>query len=259
VYCWRASRPEAATYLSLYKMGWTLYSFFIPSLVQEAPNAIARAVLFPRRDHQTARRSRSRESVRSPTAISRRRGARRLWKYMTYGEAVNSYEMCAGRLPPKAWAGMPVEERIAKMQSLPTMLYCRGRWQIGCAQSNTQVRARPARGPADGHAGIRTSRQAAASAAVEDARLQSHAASEDGSFAQIPAFGPTIERTKSQKIANWRRKSERGSGGNATNPHARVLLASGSVQPQERTTKDELPICVPALTCPETHGAHPPC
>jgi len=96
--------PKQQHYLNLYKMGpGPLYSFFIPyHLVHfEVPNAIARAVLF-------------RDSVAKPLAgpvvdvcaVAKRnlKAGETLDDYgnfMTYGEAVNSDEMRAGRYLPE--------------------------------------------------------------------------------------------------------------------------------------------------------------
>src|SRR3954469_1851819 len=96
--------PKQRHYLNLYKMGeGPLYSFFTPyHLVHfEAPNAIARAVIF-------------RDSVAKPLAgpvvevcaVAKRdlRAGETLddyGHYMTYGEAVNSDEMRAGRYLPE--------------------------------------------------------------------------------------------------------------------------------------------------------------
>jgi predicted homoserine dehydrogenase-like protein len=96
--------PKQQHYLSLYKMGpGPLYSFFIPyHLVHfEAPNAIARAVLF--RDPTTKPLG---GPVVEVSAIAKRdlKAGEVLddyGMYMTYGEAVNSDEMCAGRYLPE--------------------------------------------------------------------------------------------------------------------------------------------------------------
>jgi len=96
--------PKQQHYLSLYKMGdGPLYSFFIPyHLVHfEVPSAIARVVLF-------------RDSLAKPLggpvvevcAVAKRdlRSGEVLddyGMYMTYGEAVNSDEMCRGRYLPE--------------------------------------------------------------------------------------------------------------------------------------------------------------
>jgi len=96
--------PKQQHYLNLYKMGeGPLYSFFIPyHLVHfEAPNAIARAVLF-------------RDSVAKPLAgpvVEVCAVAKRDLKageilddygmFMTYGEAVNVEEMSGGRYLPE--------------------------------------------------------------------------------------------------------------------------------------------------------------
>jgi predicted homoserine dehydrogenase-like protein len=98
------SDPKQQHYLNLYKMGpGPLYSFFIPyHLVHfEVPNAIARTVLF-------------RDPVVKPLAgpvVEVCAVAKRDLKagellddygmYMTYGEAVNMEEMCAGRYLPE--------------------------------------------------------------------------------------------------------------------------------------------------------------
>jgi predicted homoserine dehydrogenase-like protein len=96
--------PKQQHYLSLYKMGdGPLYSFFIPyHLVHfEVPSAIARVVLF-------------RDSLAKPLggpvvevcAVAKRdlRSGEVLddyGMYMTYGEAVNSDEMCSNRYLPE--------------------------------------------------------------------------------------------------------------------------------------------------------------
>jgi len=96
--------PKQQHYLSLYKMGdGPLYSFFIPyHLVHfEAPNAIARVVLF-------------RDAIAKPLggpvvevcAVAKRdlRAGEVLddyGMYMTYGEAVNATEMSDGRYLPE--------------------------------------------------------------------------------------------------------------------------------------------------------------
>jgi predicted homoserine dehydrogenase-like protein len=96
--------PKQQHYLSLYKMGnGPLYSFFIPyHLVHfEAPSAIARVVLF-------------RDSLAKPLggpvvevcAVAKRdlKAGEMLdgyGMYMTYGEAANVEEMCAGRYLPE--------------------------------------------------------------------------------------------------------------------------------------------------------------
>ena len=96
--------PKQQHYLNLYKMGpGPLYSFFIPyHLVHfEAPNAIARAALF--RDPTT-------KPIGGPVvevcAVAKRdlKAGETLddyGMYMTYGEAVNSEEMCTGRYLPE--------------------------------------------------------------------------------------------------------------------------------------------------------------
>ena len=96
--------PKQQHYLNLYKMGeGPLYAFFTPyHLVHfEVPNAIARVVLF-------------RDSVAKPLAgpvvevcaVAKRdlkagEGLDEYGMYMTYGEAVNADEMCAGRYLPE--------------------------------------------------------------------------------------------------------------------------------------------------------------
>jgi len=98
------SDPKQQHYLSLYKMGdGPLYSFFLPyHLVHfEVPNAIARVALFG-------------DSVAKPLggpvvevcAVAKRdlKAGEILddyGMYMTYGEAVNADEMCAGRYLPE--------------------------------------------------------------------------------------------------------------------------------------------------------------
>ena len=96
--------PKQQHYLSLYKMGdGPLYPFFIPyHLVHfEVPNAIARVALF-------------RDAVAKPLggpvvevcAVAKRPLAAGdvlddYGEFMTYGEAVNADEMCAGRYLPE--------------------------------------------------------------------------------------------------------------------------------------------------------------
>src|SRR5262245_31392832 len=96
--------PKQQHYLNLYKMGTgPLYSFFIPyHLVHfEVPNAIARAVLF--RDPVV-------KPLEGPVVEVCAVATRDLkagevlddyGMYMTYGEAVNVEEMCAGRYLPE--------------------------------------------------------------------------------------------------------------------------------------------------------------
>src|ERR1700748_101339 len=110
--------PKQQHYLNLYKMGpGPLYSFFIPyHLVHfEAPNAIARAVLF--RDPTT-------RPVGGPVvevcAVAKRdlKAGEVLddyGMYMTYGEAVNADEMSDGRyLPEGLVQGCRLKRAIAK-------------------------------------------------------------------------------------------------------------------------------------------------
>jgi len=96
--------PKQRHYLNLYKMGeGPLYSFFLPyHLVHfEVPNAIARVALF-------------RDPVVQPLGgpvvevCARAKGELKAGEilddygmYMTYGEAVNADEMCAGRYLPE--------------------------------------------------------------------------------------------------------------------------------------------------------------
>ena len=110
--------PKQQHYLNLYKMGpGPLYSFFIPyHLVHfEAPNAIARAVLF--RDPTTRPLG---GPVVEVCAVAKRdlRAGEVLddyGMYMTYGEAVNSDEMSAGRyLPEGLVEGCRLKRGIAK-------------------------------------------------------------------------------------------------------------------------------------------------
>jgi predicted homoserine dehydrogenase-like protein len=110
--------PKQQHYLNLYKMGpGPLYSFFVPyHLVHfEAPNAIARAVLF--RDPTTRPLG---GPVVEVCAVAKRdlRAGEVLddyGMYMTYGEAVNSDEMSAGRyLPEGLVQGCRLRRRIAK-------------------------------------------------------------------------------------------------------------------------------------------------
>lgn len=110
--------PKQRHYLNLYKMGeGPLYSFFTPyHLVHfEVPNAIARVVLF-------------RDSIAQPIAgpvvevcaVAKRdlRAGEVLdgpGMYMTYGEAANTEEMCAGRyLPEGLVEGCRLRRDIAK-------------------------------------------------------------------------------------------------------------------------------------------------
>src|SRR6476660_6739698 len=110
--------PKQQHYLNLYKMGdGPLYSFFIPyHLVHfEAPNAIARVVLF-------------RDAIAKPLggpvvevcAVAKRdlKAGEVLddyGMYMTYGEAVNTPEMSEGRyLPEGLVQDCRVKRRIAK-------------------------------------------------------------------------------------------------------------------------------------------------
>jgi predicted homoserine dehydrogenase-like protein len=119
VYC-LAEHPDAKQqhYLNLYKMGpGPLYSFFIPyHLVHfEAPNAIARAVLF--RDPTTRPLG---GPVVEVCAVAKRdlKAGEVLdgyGMYMTYGEAVNADEMSAGRyLPEGLVQGCRLKRLIAK-------------------------------------------------------------------------------------------------------------------------------------------------
>jgi len=110
--------PKQRHYLNLYKMGeGPLYSFFVPyHLVHfEVPNAIARAVLL-------------KDSVAKPLAgpvVEVAAVAKRdllagetlddYGMYMTYGEAVNSDEMCGKRyLPESLVEGCRLKRGIAK-------------------------------------------------------------------------------------------------------------------------------------------------
>jgi predicted homoserine dehydrogenase-like protein len=110
--------PKQQHYLNLYKMGpGPLYSFFIPyHLVHfEAPNAIARAVLF--RDPTTRPLG---GPVVEVCAVAKRdlKAGEVLddyGMYMTYGEAVNAGEMSAGRyLPEGLVKDCRLKRRIAK-------------------------------------------------------------------------------------------------------------------------------------------------
>jgi predicted homoserine dehydrogenase-like protein len=110
--------PKQQHYLNLYKMGpGPLYAFFIPyHLVHfEAPNAIARAVLF--RDPTTKPRG---GPVVEVCAVAKRdlKAGEVLddyGMYMTYGEAVNADEMSAGRyLPEGLVEGCRLKRGIAK-------------------------------------------------------------------------------------------------------------------------------------------------
>jgi predicted homoserine dehydrogenase-like protein len=119
VYCLAEhSDPKQQHYLNLYKMGpGPLYSFFIPyHLVHfEAPNAIARAVLF--RDPTTKPLG---GPVVEVCAVAKRdlKAGEVLddyGMYMTYGEAVNADEMSAGRyLPEGLVEGCRLKRGIAK-------------------------------------------------------------------------------------------------------------------------------------------------
>ena len=110
--------PKQQHYLNLYKMGpGPLYSFFIPyHLVHfEAPNAIARAVLF--RDATTKPLSGPVVEVCAVAKQDLRAGELLddYGMYMTYGEAVNADEMSAGRyLPEGLVQGCRLKRRIAK-------------------------------------------------------------------------------------------------------------------------------------------------
>ena len=110
--------PKQQHYLNLYKMGpGPLYSFFIPyHLVHfEAPNAVARAVLF--RDPTTKPLG---GPVVEVCAVAKRdlKAGEVLddyGMYMTYGEAVNADEMSAGRyLPEGLVQGCRLKRSIAK-------------------------------------------------------------------------------------------------------------------------------------------------
>jgi predicted homoserine dehydrogenase-like protein len=110
--------PKQQHYLNLYKMGpGPLYSFFIPyHLVHfEAPNAIARAVLF--RDPTTKPLG---GPVVEVCAVAKRdlKAGEVLddyGMYMTYGEAVNADEMSAERyLPEGLVEGCRLKRGIAK-------------------------------------------------------------------------------------------------------------------------------------------------
>jgi predicted homoserine dehydrogenase-like protein len=110
--------PKQQHYLNLYKMGpGPLYSFFIPyHLVHfEVPNAIARAVLF--RDPTT--RPLGGPVVEVCAVAKRDLKAGEILDdygmYMTYGEAVNSDEMSAGRyLPEGLVEGCRLKRSVAK-------------------------------------------------------------------------------------------------------------------------------------------------
>src|SRR3977135_2177493 len=110
--------PKQQHYLNLYKMGpGPLYSFFVPyHLVHfEAPNAIARAVLF--RDPTT--RPLGGPVVEVCAVAKRDLNAGEVLDdygmYMTYGEAVNSDEMSASRyLPEGLVQGCRLKRAIAK-------------------------------------------------------------------------------------------------------------------------------------------------
>jgi predicted homoserine dehydrogenase-like protein len=110
--------PKQQHYLNLYKMGsGPLYSFFIPyHLVHfEAPNAIARAVLF--RDPTTKPLGGPVVEVCAVAKQDLKAGEvlDDYGMYMTYGEAVNADEMSAGRyLPEGLVEGCRLKRRIAK-------------------------------------------------------------------------------------------------------------------------------------------------
>jgi predicted homoserine dehydrogenase-like protein len=110
--------PKQQHYLNLYKMGpGPLYSFFVPyHLVHfEAPNAIARAVLF--RDPTTKPLGGPVVEVCAVAKQDLKAGEvlDDYGMYMTYGEAVNADEMSAGRyLPEGLVEGCRLKRRIAK-------------------------------------------------------------------------------------------------------------------------------------------------
>ena len=110
--------PKQQHYLNLYKMGpGPLYSFFIPyHLVHfEAPNAIARAVLF--RDPTTRPLGGPVVEVCAVAKCDLKAGEvlDDYGMYMTYGEAVNADEMSAGRyLPEGLVQGCRLKRHIAK-------------------------------------------------------------------------------------------------------------------------------------------------
>ena len=114
--------PKQRHYLNLYKMGeGPLYPFWIPyHLVHfEAPNAIARVVLF--RDELAPPLG---GPVVEVCAVAKRDIAAgevldEYGMYMTYGEAVNADEMSAGRyLPEGLVEGCKVKRAIPKDQVL---------------------------------------------------------------------------------------------------------------------------------------------
>src|SRR5882762_8781164 len=110
--------PKQQHYLNLYKMGdGPLYSFFLPyHLVHfEAPNAIARAALF--RDPTTKPLGGPVVEVCAVAKQDLKAGEvlDDYGMYLTYGEAVNSDEMSAGRyLPEGLVEGCRLKRRIAK-------------------------------------------------------------------------------------------------------------------------------------------------
>src|SRR5215470_14630079 len=110
--------PKQQHYLNLYKMGpGPLYSFFIPyHLVHfEAPNAVARAVLF--RDPTTKPLGGPVVEVCAVAKRDLKTGAvlNDYGMYMTYGEAMNADEMSAGRyLPEGLVQGCRLKRAIAK-------------------------------------------------------------------------------------------------------------------------------------------------
>ena len=110
--------PRQQHYLNLYKMGpGPLYCFFIPyHLVHfEVPNAIARAILF--RDPVTRPLGGPVVEVCAVAKRNLRTGEvlDDYGMYMTYGEAVNSDEMSAGRyLPEGLVQGCKLTRDIAK-------------------------------------------------------------------------------------------------------------------------------------------------
>jgi len=116
------SDPKQRHYLNLYKMGeGPLYPFWIPyHLVHfEAPNSIARVVLF----HDSLALPLGAPFVEVCAVAKRDLKAGEILDeygmYMTYGEAVNSEEMCSQRyLPEGLVMGCVLKRSVAKDQVL---------------------------------------------------------------------------------------------------------------------------------------------
>jgi predicted homoserine dehydrogenase-like protein len=150
--------PKQQHYLNLYKMGpGSRYSFFIPyHLVHfEAPNAVARAVLF--RDPTTKPLG---GPVVEVSAVAKRdlKAGEVLddyGMYMTHGEAVNADEMSAGRYLREGLVhGCRLKRSIAKDGVTDVVLPAGG---SAAGRPGLQVPRRDlAQGPADVPAGHRT-------------------------------------------------------------------------------------------------------